>query len=79
MNPLRWSREHQIALLLLIAIGAALGVVIGFFAWSAGRDRGTFSYYLTYPSYNGVYYWGVFGAVIGGGIMYAIKLVRLQK
>ncbi len=39
MNPLEWERKHQIALILAAIVGAALGVVLGYFVFAAGGGR----------------------------------------
>jgi hypothetical protein len=40
MNPLSWSREHQLALLVAALIGAALATVLGYLVYASGWGEG---------------------------------------
>jgi hypothetical protein len=71
MNPLKWRREHQVALVLGALIGVAVGLAIGFiyngvhyvtlFPWLAGGSA---------------LRWGVFGALVGGATIYMRQLLH---
>jgi high-affinity Fe2+/Pb2+ permease len=43
INPVSWSRERQIALLIVALIGAALGTVLGYFVYAVGWGEGALS------------------------------------
>jgi hypothetical protein len=40
INPFSWSREQQIALLIVALIGAALGTVQGYIVYAVGWGEG---------------------------------------
>jgi hypothetical protein len=64
MNPLQWRSEHQVALLLGVVVGIALGFVTGYMHNNIHfTDTVSFSSYLTG---GGALRWGVFGALVGG-------------
>ena len=77
MNPLSWSREHQIALLAAALIGAALGIVLGYLVYAAGWGEGA----VPFGSWlgrllDGPIWWALFGAVIGGAIIFIRNLLH---
>lgn len=77
MNPLDWKREHQIALGLAIVIGAAVGVILGYFTYAAasGFDGGvSFGDWVRHPVRYAWLWWGIFGAAIGVGVLYFRRL-----
>ncbi len=88
MNPLRWRREHQIALAIAAALGGIACVVIGYFVYSVGLGDGAedfgnwvqapFSFFLyQYPVYDfASAEWFTFGAIIGGAVVYVGRLLR---
>ncbi len=41
MNPLQWKREHQLALLLTVAIGTGIGVAFGYTVHRGGYSFGS--------------------------------------
>lgn len=72
MNPLQWPRHAQIGLLVAIAVGAALGVLVGFFVANAGTGAEggiSFRYWLR-SRYGYPYPWAAFGAAIGAGVVF---------
>ena len=74
MNPLQWRSEHQVALLLGVVVGIALGFVAGYMHHDIRIDNtAAFSNYLTKGS---ALRWGVFGALIGGTIIYIRQLLH---
>ena len=74
MNPLQWRREHQVALLLGVVVGIALGFVTGYMHHNIHfENAAAFSSYLTGGS---ALRWGVFGALVGGTIIYIQQLLR---
>ena len=83
MNPLGWKREHQVALLMAILAGAALGVVLGYLVYAApkGADGGIgFESWLR-RSFRWSYRargieWALFGAFFGGAAVYLRQLLR---
>lgn len=85
MNPLNWRREHQVALLLGGAIGIATGLVVGYMfesywslfavlatAGSSGPPRTVETWLGSGSSFR----WGVFGALLGGAIIYTRQLLH---
>ena len=73
MNPLQWRSQHQVALLLGIVVGIALGFVTGYMHNNIHLHDGSFSKYLTGGS---ALRWSVFGALVGGTIIYVQQLLR---
>ena len=76
MNPLSWSREHQIALCLAALIAAALATVLGYLVYAAGWGEGA----VPFGSWlgrllDGPIWWALFGAVIGGAIIFVRNLL----
>jgi hypothetical protein len=70
MNPLKWRREHQVALLLGAAVGIAIGLLIGFIYNGV--------HYATLPQWLGwsAFRWGVLGALVGGTTIYMRQLLH---
>ena len=73
MNPLQWRSEHQVALLLGVVVGIALGFVTGYMHNNIHLHDGSFSLYLSRGS---ALRWGVLGALVGGTIIYMQQLLR---
>lgn len=74
MNPLQWRSEHQVALLLGVVVGIALGFVAGYIHHDIRIDNAAaFSSYLMKGS---ALRWGVLGALIGGTIIYIQQLLH---
>ena len=74
MNPLQWRSKHQVALLLGVVVGIALGFVTGYMHNNIHfENAAAFSTYLTGGS---ALRWGVFGALIGGAIIYIQQLLH---
>jgi len=90
MNPLYWKREHRVALAIAIVIGAAVGIVVGYFAYAAEMGiattsfinwlKGPFRYsnqrafHVTHLLDLAALWWGLFGAGIGAGVAYVRHL-----
>ena len=78
MNPLRWKREHQLALVVAALIGLIVGEVVGFALTGAGERFGAWleeSFWYHYITFGG-FMWGIFGAIIGAAIVYTANLIR---
>jgi hypothetical protein len=77
MNPLGWSREHQLGLLVAALIGAALGTVLGYIVYAVGWGEGAlpFENWIWRPL-RGAIWWALFGAVIGGASIFVRNLTR---
>jgi hypothetical protein len=77
MNPLNWSREHQLAMLIAAVIGAALATVLGYLVYASGWGEGAvpFESWL-WRVFGGPIWWALFGAVIGGAIVFVRNLLR---
>jgi hypothetical protein len=74
MNPLRWRSEHQVALFLGVVVGIALGFVTGYMHHNVHFENAVeFSSYLKGGS---ALRWGVFGALVGGTIIYMRQLLH---
>ncbi len=80
MNPMNWSREHQIALLLAVLIGITVGVIIGYAVYAAGSGADgarSMSVWLTqYPTRHGVHWWALTGGLVGVGVTFFRRLTR---
>ncbi len=73
MNPLQWKKEHQVALVLAVVVGTALGVVLGYLVYATGRGAAggiRWSYWINSPLGYGGLWWGAFGALVGGALVY---------
>lgn len=76
MNPLQWRSEHQVALLLGVVVGIALGFFAGYIHHDIRIDNtAAFSNYFTRGS---AFRWGIFGALIGGTIIYIRQLLHAE-
>jgi uncharacterized membrane protein (UPF0136 family) len=74
MNPLQWRNEHQVALLLGVVVGIALGFATGYMHHNIHfENAAAFSTYLTGGS---ALRWSVFGAFVGGTIIYIQRLLH---
>lgn len=73
MNPLNWRRPHQMALLLGVVLGIALGFITGYMHENVHYANPTFSLYLTGGS---AFRWGLFGAIVGGTVIYIQQLMH---
>lgn len=74
MNPANWKREHQVALCIAIALGAALGGLTLYLATGAGSP--TLDVWLWRRSWPELILWPAMGAIIAGGIVYVHQLLR---
>jgi hypothetical protein len=71
MNPLTWRREHQVALLLGIALGIVAGLVVGYFHHDI-HIATLQQWILGWSSIR----WAVLGALFGAGLIYVQRLLR---
>ena len=85
MNPFTWKREHQIALLLAVILGAALGSVLGYLAFAAAQGASgapSFDWWMwarwpyTNSTKSGGFWWMIFGGIAGGAFLYVYRLMR---
>jgi hypothetical protein len=76
-NPVSWSREHQVALLIGALIGAALATVLGYIVYAVGWGEGAlpFESWIWRPL-GGPIWWAFFGAVMGGASIFVRNLMR---
>lgn len=79
MNPLKWERPHQVALIIAIAVGSALGTVLGYFVFIAGGVAYSFEAYIRdwwIGPYSRMYVpiWTIFGALVGAAAIYVRRL-----
>ena len=77
MNPLHWTREHQLAWAIVCAFGTVLGVLLGFIHspyFSMTQPSQVFMGWLSMP--QSYWRWPVLGFVISGLIFYAVQLLR---
>lgn len=90
MNPLGWKREHQIALLLAIAVGIVAGVVVGYLVYASGRGADGASGFGSWLKYSFRFYrrsfefqrpgiwWGLTGGSVGAALIY-IRILSQQN
>lgn len=73
MNPLRWTSDQHIAFWLTVFSGAALGDVVGYFAYlsTAGTSAHSFGYWL----FDFSLWWSVSGGIIGAGMSYLVSKI----
>lgn len=69
MNPLRWKREHQVALTIAALIGAVIGPLAGY---GLSNDGWSLSFWFG----RSAFVWIIGGAAIGAAIVYVIRLAR---
>jgi len=77
MNPLHWTREHQLALVVMSAFGAILGLLLGFIhslVFSSTQAGQGFAAWLLFPESH--WPWPLFGFLITGLTFYAAQLLR---
>ena len=78
MNPIKWSRQQQVALALTLLVGIVLGIIVGYvvYALSRGADGAmSFSYWLDVSF--GFRRAGIWWGLAGGGISSALFYIRL--
>ena len=88
MNPLKWSSRDQVALVLGVVIGIALWLAIGFMydgiltaLTPAGSPNAAFHNKTTGGimlrlATGSALRWAVFGALVGGGLLYTRQLLH---
>ena len=77
MNPLHWTRQHQLAWAVISVLGAALGALLGFIHssfFSIMQPWQVFVEWLSRP--QSYWLWPSFGLVIAGLTFYAAQLFR---
>lgn len=83
MNPLKWSREHKVALLITVMIGALVGFLLGWIGFnlsrgaSGGMGLGRYvNYWLSgHSTFTTAPLWALTGALVGGAVIYVIRLM----
>lgn len=77
MNPLRWQREHQVALAVATLLGFAAGLAYGYSRGETYRFS-DWLYYAISPNYthHGDLGWSIFGAIIGAATIYVAHLMK---
>ena len=79
MNPLAWKRQHQLAWLVIVLMGAFIGLLLGWLWSPFSHVQGTqvgvaFAVWLEYP---GAYWpWLFLGMSIAALAFYAVQLCR---
>jgi hypothetical protein len=77
MNPLHWTRPHQLAWAIVCLSGAVLGVLLTFIHsplfWMA-QPWPVFAEWLSRP--QSYWLWSLLGFVVSGLIFYAAQLFR---
>ena len=73
INPYNWKREHQVALLFSMLVGAAAGILIGF-AIASFKVPWPFAKWLLENRTSDAVGFAILGAIIAGGIVYARRL-----
>lgn len=88
MNPLRWKREHRLAMLCALALGGFFGVIFGVrhidpvgwnewpFLCGSGFYAQSCSFYVSPGYWSLVALWAAIGATISGLIVYIQQLMR---
>jgi fructose-specific phosphotransferase system IIC component len=77
MNPLHWKREHQLAWAIVSAVGAGLGLILGFIHspfFSMSQTWQALTMWLS--SLDSYWPWPLFGFLITGVTFYAVQLFR---
>jgi hypothetical protein len=76
LDPLRWAREHQVALLAAFLLGAIGGIAYAFASFSSsGGMPGTYFWrWLMVPRFY--WPWALLGAAICGLAVYVAQLLR---
>jgi hypothetical protein len=77
MNPLHWTRPHQLAWAVISLLGAVLGVMLGFIHspfFSIMQPWQVFVEWLSRP--QSYWLWPSFGFLIAGLVFYAAQLFR---
>jgi hypothetical protein len=77
MNPLHWTRPHQLAWAIVSVSGAVLGVLLRFIHspfFSMARPWPVFAEWLSRP--QSYWLWCLLGFLISGLICYAAQLFR---
>ena len=90
MNPLKWRREHQAALLIAAVLGFCVGIVLGFSLAGGGTSIGA---WLGYTEcfrfdYNSDGWcigfaenleWGLFGSLFAIGVIFVWHLMQFSE
>jgi hypothetical protein len=76
MNPLHWTREHRIAWAIVGAVGAFLGLLLGFIhsPFFSLTQRSHFAEWVSLP--QAYWCWPLLGFLISGLTFYAAQLFR---
>jgi hypothetical protein len=77
MNPLHWTRQHQLAGAVMCAVGAVLGVLLSFIHSPFFTMTEPWQVFLQWLSAPQSYWtWPLFGFLISGLTFYAVQLFR---
>jgi hypothetical protein len=79
MNPFRWTHEHQLAWGVIIALGAIIGLLIGWMWSPFSRAQGDAlgSFFVAWLQYPKAYWpWASFGSVIAALSFYMFRLLN---
>jgi hypothetical protein len=73
MNPFKWRREHQIALVLGAVLGAVILLVIGFMYRGLNYEMISSGHFSSASSAR----WAILGALIGACLVYVRRLLQI--
>jgi hypothetical protein len=87
MNPLKWSSRDQVALVLGVVIGIGIWLAIGFMydgirasispaTANAAFHNQTTAGIMSWLATGSAWRWGIFGALVGGGLLYTRQLLH---
>lgn len=77
MNPWHWTREHQLALIIVSLVGMAAGVLFGFIHSPYFAIFGTWQVFATWLSHPALYWpWPLSGLVLTAVGFYGVQLLR---
>jgi hypothetical protein len=71
-NPLEWKPSHLLGWAGFMAVGAVLGMVLGYFVTKGPDTMMSLTYWIQRDSFDALI-WGIMGALAFGGVVYAIK------
>jgi hypothetical protein len=72
-NPLKWKPSHVLGWGGLMAVGAFMGMVLGYFVRRDPSTMMSLTYWIQRDSFDALL-WGILGALVIGGVVYAIKV-----
>jgi len=79
-NPLLWTRQHQVAWVVISAVGAVTGLLLGFMHSPAFSEPQAWRAFVAWLSFPELYWpWPVFGFLGTGLAYYAVQLFRTSN